>query len=449
MNSLAQASKPVVHSLRAGRTASVAKRKRNVKAILNWRACLCLLCLISAGCQRSANPAPSGDAARADQAAHRGRPADRLAMDQASRSQPLQPGAAGAVELTLEAFRQGRLEMIFDALPGSYQQDVILLVRESSEQIDPQLWDMVVQVLQKSVDVLREQRSIFIALLTRPGAAGQAEITLAWDDFVDACDRLTRGSLMEREAWKDIDVREALRADVSRVTRRMMSLSTLANPPETNPLSALETVQVDLVESTGDMARVRILPRGSVDASPTLFVLVDGKWVPQSLTESWPATIQSVRAAMARWRTSSDVDLPAVKAQLRVIDQALDQMLLAKNVDQLAAAATPLVFQATRWSEPIALSPAVVPDGPPEGVSILINRELTEDELTRCLQLLEPLTDDPSLEYHLATANGGKTFITLKPVSDIHAFAAKLEFATDPMIDTNARVITLRDVRLQ
>lgn len=424
----------------------ITNRKRNVKAVHYWVAGLCVICLVTSGCQRSATPVPTEEASRAEPARLRG--TDRAAMEQASRSQPLQPGAAGAVELTLEAFRLGRLEMIYDALPGNYQQDIVQLVRDSSEQIDPQLWEMVVLELQKAVEVLRGQRSIFIGLLTRPGAAGQAEITLAWDDFVDACDRLTRGPLMERATWKDIDLREVLRTDVSRVTRRLMSLSALANPPEKNPLAELEAVQVDLVESTGDVARVRILPRGSVDAPPTLFVLVDGKWIPQSLTESWPATMQSIRAILTRWRTSSEGDLPALKAQLRVIDQSLDQMLAAKNVDQLAAAATPLVLQTTRWSEPISITPVAVPDGPPEGVSILINRELTEDELTRCLRLLEPLTDDPSQEYHLATANGGKTFITLKPVSDIQAFASKLECAIEPAIDLPARVITLRDVRL-
>jgi len=407
--------------------------------------CLFIASAVLAGCQRQPASSPETTTG-AEDGATRAR-ATGHAMDP-SRTRPLQPGAAGTVEMVIDAFRNARLELIYDALPASYQQDVTQLVHDLPDQVDPELWDAALQVLRKAVHVLEEKRDIFIALLTRPGSASPAEITTAWGEVAIACDLVVRGILADPEAWKTLDVREALRKDISRVLRRVMALSALANPVDKNPLLELDLVEVDLVETAGTTARVRITPRGASGVEPTKFVQIDGKWIPQSLAESWPETMRTARDTLRQWRSVSEAERRSRQEQLQVIDRVLDQMLMARNVDQLAAAATPIVLQVTQWSAPITTPPAKLPEGPLEGVSILIQRELTDEELTRLLRVLESMTDDPEQEYHLATANGGKTFISIKPVADLTAFAAKLTFADEPTVDATARTITLRNIRV-
>lgn len=415
---------------------------------LGW--CLVILVTSLGGCGRSDAPVqPPRESHRGMDDDERMRSAEQMAAaDMGARSRPLQPGAAGAVEATLEAFRNGRLELVYDFLPAEFQQDVSGLVHAFAENVDPELWQMITDVLHKAVEVLREKRGIFVPLLTRPGMSAQ-EMAAAWDAFVEAADRLVHGPTFDREELKKLDVREALRMDLSRFTRRLMVLSSLANPPEHNPLQQLDMVQVDLVEANEQTARVRIIPREGENVEPTTFVKRDGKWIPQSFAEAWPAMIF---AARDRIQNQQNPDAAAAvqqaKEQLRVVKQVLDQMLTTDNADQLAAAATPLLLQASEWSVPVAVPSPAVPGGPPEGVSILISRELPDEELTRLLRTLEELTDNPSLEYHLATANSGKTYISIKPVQDVAAFAAKLTFATDTTINADARTITVRDVRV-
>lgn len=400
------------------------------------------------GCGRGETPRTDAGSTNHDPARARG--SDRSGMELATRARPLQPGAAGAVETTLEAFRTSRLEVVYDALPASFQQDITQLVHEFADRVDPALWDMTTQLLRKAINVFRQQDEIFIALLTRPGSGTSTEITIAWAEFVNAAERLVDGPLTNQEKWKSLDIHEALRTDISRVVRRLMTLSALANPPEQNPLQQIDLVQVDLVESFDVSAQVRIIPHGGTDAVPTTpFVLQEGKWIPRSLAEEWPTMIDIARKSLAQWETTrGEPSVKHLQEKLRVIDRVLDQMLTATNAEQLGSAATPIVLQITQWSDPIKTPPAPLPEGPPEGVTILIARELTDEELTRLLRILEPLTDDPDQEYHLATANGGKTFISIKPVKEIAAFAAKLDFITDPKVDALARTITAHDARV-
>jgi hypothetical protein len=368
-------------------------------------------------------------------------------MEVGGRSRPLQPGAAGVVETTLDAFRNGRLEIAFDFLPPDYQQDINQLVSSAAARVEPEIWLQSTNVLKKAVGVLEQKREIIIPLLAQSGNDHRVEVTNAWDQFVETAKEFVESPLLDQEQVQLIDVRAALQNELGRLIRKLMVLSAVVNPATHNPLRELDEVQVDLVESDGKTARVRIMPRGITDAEPTTFVLRDGKWLPKPLVEAWPATLEAMRSQLQTMTAASGtVEVQQCKDQLKVMDRVLDQMLSAQNVEQLRSAATPLFLQATKWS---TIAPAAtVPDGPPEGVSMLITRELSDDELTRLLRTLEPLTDDPDREYHLATANGGKTFISIKPVSDITAFAAKLTFASDPTINMEARTITILDIQV-
>ncbi len=360
-------------------------------------------------------------------------------------SGPFQPGAAGAVEVALEGFRTGHLELVFDFLPDSYQRDVNGLVHAFAEQTDPELWARIIRLLDRGNQVLRTKKDLLLPMFPPP--SDPVQLSESWDDFIRAVDAMTHGRLGNIDEMRSADVRDLLRNDVGRTVRRLMILSLVANPGSPNPLNDLSQVQVDLVEASEVAARVRITPPNQTDVEPTDFVFVEGKWIPKSLAEGWDATLNHARQGIGLWaRDANSEEKQRMLAIVTVCERVLDQMLVAETTSQLASAATPLFLQATQLSQRMATPEPPLPAGPAEGVSLLIQRELTEDELTQLLNMIEPLTDDPEREFHLATANGGKTFVSIKPVHDITAFAARLTFGKDPVIDESTRTITLRDV---
>ncbi len=403
-------------------------------------------CVSLAGCNRSPSNAPPPSPVMQHD--------PQLRENAGSAMQPLvgatQPGAAGAVEAALEGFRTGHLDVAFDFLPPSYQKDVNRVVHEFAERVDPELWSMTVQLLDRVNTVLRLKKNILLPLFPPRGEGQPSSLPMAWDDFTSAADLMIHGKLDDLNELKQADVRELLRTDVGRAVRRLMILSSLANPGRPDPLAELGQVQIDLVEATGSTARVRITPPGQTDVEPTDFVKVDGKWIPRSLAEGWEDGIRNARQWIRLWsRDFNAAEANRVRDTLTVWEHVLDEMLAAQSAEQMATAATPLFLQAAEMTKQIPTPMPTIPEGPAEGVSLLIARELSDDELTRLLHILEPLTDDPAREYHLATANGGKTFVSIKPVHDVAAFAAKLTFAKDPVTDEEARTITLGDVELK
>lgn len=379
----------------------------------------------------------------ADQEARRSERLAATGIGTASGS--FQPGAAGAVEIALEGFRTGHLELVFDFLPNSYQRDLNGLLHAFGEQVDPELWARIIRLLDRGNQVLRTKKDLLLPLF--PPAPDPVQLSEAWDDFTRAADSMIHGRLGDIDELRSADVRDLLRNDLGRTIRRLMILSVVANPGSPNPLNDLSLVQVDLVEASDVAARVRITPPNQTNVEPTDFVSVEGKWVPRSVAEGWEATLNHARQGIGLWaREANSEEKQRVLEIVTVCERVLDQMLAAETTNQLASAATPLFLQATQLSQRMVPLESTLPAGPAEGVSLLIQRELTEDELTQLLNMLEPLTDDPEREFHLATANGGKTFVSIKPVHDITAFAARLTFGKDPVIDESARTITLRDV---
>lgn len=411
---------------------------------------VCALGVLIAGC-RGNTPHPENTSGQTPEQSHLAdypQSAERLAMGGMS---PLagatQPGAAGAVETALEGFRTGHLEIAFDFLPASYQQDVNSLVHEFAHRVNPEIWRLSIAVLDKGNKVLRMKKAILLPLFP---PSEREVLSTAWDDFTSSADQTLHNRLDDLGEMQRVDVRDWLRTDVGRTVRRLMTLSALANPGAPSPLTPLSQVQVDLVESSDTTARVRISPPGLTDVEPTDFVNIEGKWIPRSLAEGWSPGLTTARQFFHTWTNSTQgPETERLRGLLKVCDDILDEMLAAETPEQMATATKPLFAQATQLTQQIATPLPAVPEGPPEGVSLLIQRELSDDELTKLLSTLEALTDDPEREYHLATANGGKTYISIKPVHDVAAFAAKLTFGQDPTIDLQARTITVRDVEMK
>ena len=95
-------------------------------------------------------------------------------------------------------------------------------------------------------------------------------------------------------------------------------------------------------------------------------------------------------------------------------------MLEAKRPEDLQAAAAPIMFQAMLMSSLVQESAKPKPmSAPAEGIMLTIGRELSDDEQTKLLTRLEALSDDPAASSYTATATGGKTLMSIKPVKNV------------------------------
>lgn len=409
-----------------------------------WRCHVALALLVCglAGCGSSA-PAPS----TAEILKGAGDRAARGPIPSAERI-----NAAKAVENTLTAFRKGQLDEAYDFLPTSYQSDIDMLVQNFVNRMDPEVWNQTFAVLGKGVQVLDQKQDLFLAMAQKPGNEAELQnLSAEWARMTGVLKPLVGGDLAQLDKLKAATSRELIKLHLTPVAKQLMASSAALGATGNLSLSDLERTKVELISESEYTAVVRITTPSRTEPETVDFMLVEGRWIPESLANSWPETIRTAREAVdsvspetiAQWK-------PPTLQALKTVDAAFTKMLEAKRPEDLQAAAAPLVIQAMLMSSQLQESTKPKPmAAPAEGVMLTIGRELSDDEQTKLLTKLEALADDPAASSYTATASGGKTLISLKPIKNVAAFAEKLKFLSAPEIDVEGRAITAADVTLE
>lgn len=359
--------------------------------------------------------------------------------------------AASAVEKTLKAFRNGQLEEVYDFLPLSYQADIDSLVQIFVKRMDPEVWSQTFAVLGKGAEVLDQKQDLFLAMAQKPGNEAELQnLSAEWGRMTAVLKPFVSGDLAQLEFLKTIPSRELIQRHATPVAKQLLASSAALGTTGNLSLRDLEQTKVELVSEAEYTAVVRITTPSRVEPETVDFLLIESRWIPESLANSWPETIRAARASLEELTPESIAQWkPQYLQLLKTVDAAFAKMLEAKRPEDLQAAAAPIMFQAMLMSSLVQESAKPKPmSAPAEGVMLTIGRELSDDEQTKLLTRLEALSDDPAASSYTATATGGKTLMSIKPVKNVTAFAEKLTFLREPEIDVDSRTITAADVTL-
>ncbi len=359
--------------------------------------------------------------------------------------------AASAVEKTLKAFRNGQLEEVYDFLPLSYQADIDSLVQTFVKRMDPEVWSQTYAVLGKGAEVLDQKQDLFLAMAQKPGNEAELQnLSAEWGRMAAVLKPFVNGDLAQLEFLKTIPSRELIQRHATPVAKQLLASSAALGATGNLSLRDLEQTKVELVSEAEYTAVVRITTPSRVEPETVDFLLIESRWIPESLANSWPETIRAARASLEELTPESIAQWkPQYLQLLKTVDAAFAKMLEAKRPEDLQAAAAPIMFQAMLMSSLVQESAKPKPmSAPAEGIMLTIGRELSDDEQTKLLTRLEAFSDDPAASSYTATATGGKTLMSIKPVKNVTAFAEKLTFLREPEIDVESRTITAADVTL-
>jgi hypothetical protein len=383
-----------------------------------------------AGCGRSSAPVgelnpPMDSEVRRGHGGPRGH--DRIPQGSDIEPHP----AVLAVHAMLQSLRDGRLDEAYDFLPERFQVDVDRLLQERAAEVDPELWQAVTRTAYKGLLLLREQKSLILESLNQPeSAAAVEELAASWDGLVDTLAELESSDLARLESLRRMESRRFLATTGNALFRGLRGVDAVGGG---TPLDAL--LETRVTETTWPDGRVvlAITPPGQEHANLVEFVSIDGRWIPRPMADAWRTTLDAWRIRLALGDREAQVKARAAIAEF---EASVDQMRAATTVEEFQAAAAPsllTIYQTYKqWSQP---------PGPPGGVSLTVRGHFDDDEQTRILADLEPLTDDPPRSVYTATAGPDAMVISLRPVADVEAFARRLSFAVDLQIDAANRTV--------
>lgn len=376
--------------------------------------------LAATGCSK--DPAPTGGGTASA-------PAPAVA------AKPSPPDTAdGAVRAIIEQLNQNHPEAVWDFLPASYQKDLNDLVHSFAEKMDPELWNRSVAAIHKVAGMLKSKKEFLAPEMN--GVADVLETLLATD-------------LADLEKLKTLDGGKLLAETAGKL---FALLRKTGHHPFGDDMGIFNDVTVMLVHSQGDSATVALEFEGDLPHEYEL-VRIDGKWIPRVIAEGW---IEQIGEARARLVLLSPDNMAETKPQVLALFTALESAL-----DDISAAETRADFQAALAQADTTMAPfksllagwlgtaGATPSAPAppssepiELVTVVVKGMLDEDAQDQLREKLNSASDDPAGSESEMTGDDETTTIRLGPVSDVEAFAKRLEFLKIVEVDARRRIIT-------
>lgn len=251
---------------------------------------------------------------------------------------PVAATADQAVLQVTEGLADGRPQVVWHALPASYQQDVTDLIHDFAGKMDAELWNRSFGVIQKITLVLSEKREfIFDHPMLASKMENREEAERAWDALIGILEVVVESDLSDLDRVKNLDVERFLSGTGADLADRFKQIEAFA-PTEAMPGFRLADAQATLISSEGDNARVRVEIPGQ-PAKEEDFVRVEGKWIPAAMATEWEQTIAQAREGLAGFSGEKmQQNKSATLMQLSMIEGALDQLLATKTAAEFNTA---------------------------------------------------------------------------------------------------------------
>jgi hypothetical protein len=250
----------------------------------------------------------------------------------------------GAVYAVANGLAANHPEVIWQALPASYQSDVNGLVREFADQMDPEVWNRSFGVFSKATQVLSEKKEYLLANpMLAQHLAQKPEIEQNWDDMVHVLRIITSSQITTIDQLRKLNIEAFLSDTIGEMMAQAELIAALSDENPRKELNKLENLTVNLISNNGSVAVLEIGGEGE-ELRRVEFMQVEGKWIPSEMAQDWPMAVEEARTKIAE---VSGQELLQNKEQilssLTMTEGALDSMLAAQDINEFNMALQTLV----------------------------------------------------------------------------------------------------------
>lgn len=200
----------------------------------------------------------------------------------------------GAVQAVLDGLAQHRPEVVWRALPPSYQEDVRAVLASFAENMDPALFERAVAVSRKGVMVLHSKKDLVLSTETVANSGIDPEsIDGLWESSIHFADTVLASDLARLDAYPTFDVDGFLRTSGASLMDHAAGITINDDDTDTVAarLTALEHAGVELVSRDGERAVVLVTtPDGTATEVP--MTRVENRWLPNDVVARWPGMIE-------------------------------------------------------------------------------------------------------------------------------------------------------------
>ncbi len=240
----------------------------------------------------------------------------------------------GTVRFVAEKVADGHPEVVWEALPKTYQADINELTHLFATKVDKDVWDKSFAVLRKTAVVLQDQKDLFLgSQMLSMAQDRQDEIAGNWDTATLVLSTLVNSDLGNLKSLETIDWGQFMATTGAQLMQvaKEASASTEDNDYENEFLAKVNGLDIEVLENADGKAKLKIT---APDEEPEEIQMtqVEGRWVPSDMAQDWDKEI-------AEARTKLEEMTPETMAQQKM--QIMMMVGMAEAfVDQVAQAKT-------------------------------------------------------------------------------------------------------------
>jgi hypothetical protein len=253
-----------------------------------------------------------------------------------STNAPRKPPPNG-VQVVVEGLANNQPEVLWKALPPSYQADIRDIIGTFCANMDPEVYDRAFRVLNKAVKVLNEKEAYFarspVALST---PMLESSVGKHWRHDVGLLAAFAGSDLSTLARLKQMDPGDFLASTGHQLMAggEELRVRTQFSPGKSQwekLRQSLKEGQMEFVTTTNGEGYLKFISSTNT-AKEVAMTQVEGRWVPADLAATWKSRIADAKTGMAKLSGPEfDRVKPILTMVLAGVDTSLDGLLKADS----------------------------------------------------------------------------------------------------------------------
>lgn len=238
----------------------------------------------------------------------------------------------GTVTAVAKAFSEGKFEVLWQALPESYQGKVKHILEEVAEHTDAEVYNKVMAVVGKFIKVLNDKQEFILNT-----DAVKAQLAESKTTKEEAKESISAIAGLLDDLQKDIKTKDDLEKlniekYLANIGARVKAIEPVVakNTPVKlgEEMAKLNKIKVVAKDVTTDTATVEITDADG-KTSPMKMTRVEGRWIPSDMAEKFPKQLDDLGEQLHKSAELSPQQKTMVLGGAGMAEVVLDQMLKA------------------------------------------------------------------------------------------------------------------------
>ena len=225
-----------------------------------------------------------------------------------------------AINTVIQGLAKYHPEVVWDALPSSYQADINKILSRSSQMSDRDMFNKFKALSDRLLVAVKQKRAMIISTITKLAPpSNQKIIGPAVDAGIVIYESVSNSQFGDYDQAKNIDFRKFIVRHGAKIMKSIITLDVKTK----QQFAMLPRYNAVEISRAGNIVNLDIMINGKMSGSSEAFVNVEGRWVPKKLADGWATMVAMVNMQL----DASKANDAKRKEQMNKMLPALEQFV--------------------------------------------------------------------------------------------------------------------------